>query len=97
MKYAIKPSKRFVKDLKRCEKCGYDMRLIKEAMVLLAETGTLPATYHPHKLSGDYVGCWECHIKPDWLLVWEQNDTELVLLMTNTGTHSDIFGKGKKR
>jgi len=73
------------------------MRLIKEAMVLLAETGTLPATYHPHKLSGDYVGCWECHIKPDWLLVWEQNDTELVLLMTNTGTHSDIFGKGKKR
>ncbi len=85
------------KDLKRCEKRGYDMRLIKEAMVLLAETGTLPATYHPHKLSGDYVGCWECHIKPDWLLVWEQNDTELVLLMTNTGTHSDIFGKGKKR
>ena len=51
----------------------------------------------PHKLSGDYVGCWECHIKPDWLLVWEQNDTELVLLMTNTGTHSDIFGKGNKR
>ena len=97
MKYAIKPSKLFVKDLKRCEKRGYDMRLIKEAMVLLAETGTLPATYHPHKLSGDYVGCWECHIKPDWLLVWEQNDTELVLLMTNTGTHSDIFGKGKKR
>ena len=97
MKYAIKPSKRFVKDLKSCEKRGYDMRLIKEAMVLLAETGTLPATYHPHKLSGDYVGCWECHIKPDWLLVWEQNDTELVLLMTNTGTHSDIFGKGKKR
>lgn len=97
MKYAIKPSMRFVKDLKRCEKRGYDMRLIKEAMVLLAETGTLPATYHPHKLSGDYVGCWECHIKPDWLLVWEQNDTELVLLMTNTGTHSDIFGKGKKR
>lgn len=97
MKYAIKPSKRFVNDLKRCEKRGYDMRLIKEAMVLLAETGTLPATYHPHKLSGDYVGCWECHIKPDWLLVWEQNDTELVLLMTNTGTHSDIFGKGKKR
>ena len=51
----------------------------------------------PHKLSGDYVGCWECHIKPDWLLVWEQNDTELVLHMTNTGTHSDIFGKGNKR
>ena len=97
MMYAIKPSKRFEKDLKRCEKHGYDMRLIKEVITLLAETGTLPATYRPHKLSGDYVGCWECHIKPDWLLLWEQYDTELVLLLTSTGSHSDIFGKGKKR
>ena len=86
-----------IKDLKRCEKRGYDMRLIKEVITLLAETGTLPATYRPHKLSGDYVGCWECHIKPDWLLLWEQYDTELVLLLTSTGSHSDIFGKGKKR
>ena len=93
MKYAIKPSKRFEKDLKRCVKRGYDVRLIKDAITLLAETGTLPANYRPHKLVGDYVGCWECHIKPDWLLVWEQNDTELVLLLTSTGTHSDIFGK----
>ena len=50
MKYAIKPSKRFEKDLKRCEKRGYDMRLIKEVITLLAETGSLPATYRPHKL-----------------------------------------------
>ena len=97
MKYAIKPSKRFEKDLKRCEKRGYDMRLIKEVITMLAETGSLPATYRPHKLSGDYAGCWECHIKPDWLLLWEQYDTELVLLLTSTGSHSDIFGKGKKR
>ena len=39
------------------------------------------------------AGEWECHIKPDWLLVWEQNDTDLILLMLNTGAHSDIFGK----
>lgn len=97
MKYAIKPSKRFEKDLKRCEKRGYDMRLIKEVITLLAETGSLPAIYRPHKLSGDYAGCWECHIKPDWLLLWEQYDNELVLLLTSTGSHSDLFGKGKKR
>ena len=97
MKYAIKPSKRFEKDLKRCEKRGYDMRLIKEVITLLAETGSLPATYRPHKLSGDYAGCCECHIKPDWLLLWEQYDNELVLLLTSTGSHSDLFGKGKKR
>ena len=91
MKYRIIPSKRFEKDMKRCEKRGYNMQLIKDAIMLLAETGTLPANYRPHKLSGQYGGCWECHLKPDWLLIWEQNDTELILLFTGTGTHSDLF------
>ncbi len=91
MKYTIIPSKRFLKDMKRCEKRGYNMQLIKDAIAQLAETGTLPATYRPHKLSGQYAGMWECHLKPDWLLIWEQNDTELILLFTGTGTHSDLF------
>ncbi len=91
MKYTIIPSKRFQKDMKRCEKRGYNMQLIKDAIAQLAETGTLPATYRPHKLSGQYAGMWECHLKPDWLLIWEQNDTELILLFTGTGTHSDLF------
>lgn len=91
MKYRIIPSKRFEKDLKRCEKRGYNMQLVKDAIMLLAENGTLPASYRPHKLSGQYGGCWECHLKPDWLLIWEQNDTELILLFTGTGTHSDLF------
>ena len=91
MKYTIIPSKRFLKDMKRCEKRGYNMQLIKDAIEQLAETGTLPATYRPHKLSGQYAGMWECHLKPDWLLIWEQNDTELILLFTGTGTHSDLF------
>ena len=78
MRYRIIPSKRFEKDLKRCEKRGYNMQLLKDAIMLLAETGTLPASYHPHKLSGQYAGSWECHLKPDWLLIWEQNDTELI-------------------
>ncbi|MGC4129045.1 MAG: type II toxin-antitoxin system YafQ family toxin [Bergeyella sp.] len=57
----------------------------------MQETGTLPAKYKPHKLSGNYAGCWECHIKPDWLLIWKQNDNELILLLMDTGTHSDLF------
>lgn len=59
---------------------------------MLAKTGTLPAEYRPHKLSGKYQGNWECHIEPDWLLIWQQKDLDLILLMVDTGTHSDIFG-----
>ena len=91
MKYRIIPSKRFEKDLKRCERRGYNMQLVKDAIMLLAETGTLSASYRPHKLSGQFGSSWECHLKPDWLLIWEQNDTELILLFTGTGTHSDLF------
>ena len=67
------------------------MELLRKAISLLAETGTLPATYKPHKLTGKYKGLWECHLQPDRLLVWQQNDTELILLFTNTGTHADLF------
>lgn len=73
------------------------MELLKVVIRLLERDGSLPAEYRPHKLSGIYAGSWECHIKGDWLLVWEQYDTELVLLFTNTGTHADLFGKGKRR
>jgi mRNA interferase YafQ len=59
---------------------------------LLAATGTLPRKYRPYKLVNFPGGnTWECHIEPDWLLVWEQNDMQLTLLMLDTGTHSDIF------
>ena len=68
------------------------LELLKQAIRLLEANGTLPANYRPHKLSSNYAGCWECHLKGDWLLIWEQNDTELTLLFTRTGTHSDLFG-----
>ena len=97
MKYKIIPSKRFEKDMKRCQKRGYDMQLIKDAILLLAETGTLPSEYKPHQLHGDRKGQWECHIQPDWLLIWEQRDQELILVMLNTGTHSDLFSKKYKK
>ena len=66
------------------------MFLLKEAMSLLAQTGTLPSKCKPHKLTGNYKDCWECHLRPDWLLVWKQNDKKLILLFT-TGTHADLF------
>lgn len=67
------------------------MESFETVVRLLSEYGKLPAKYKPHVLSGKYAGVWECHIEPDWLLLWKQNDTELTLLLLDTGTHSDIF------
>ncbi len=77
--------------MKLCKKRNYNLNLLKGLIDLLQINGTLPERYKSHKLSGNYADCWECHIKSDWLLVWKQNDGELTLLFTNTGTHSDLF------
>lgn len=89
--YKIVTTNRFNKSLKLCKKRGYDLSLLKQAIDTLQETGTLPTKYKPHLLKGEYKDCWECHIKPDWLLIWKQDDTELILLFLDTGTHSDLF------
>ena len=89
--YRVKYSKRFDKNLKLCVKRGLNVQLIFDAIQLLAATGSLPARYRPHKLSGNMDGIWECHIQPDWLMTWEQNDTQLTLLFLRTGSHSDLF------
>ena len=89
--YSINYTNRFNKDLKRCKKRGLDIQLIQNAVALLASTGPLPAQYRPHKLINQKIETWECHIQPDWLMTWEQNNTELTLLFLQTGTHSDLF------
>jgi len=89
--YSLTTTNRFNKSLKLCKKRGYDLSLLQIVIDLLLVDGKLPNQYKPHKLSGNYKDCWECHIKPDWLLVWKQNDTELILLLLDTGTHSDLF------
>ncbi len=89
--YSIEYTNRFKKDIKRCKKRGYNLQLLIDAIATLEETGTLPQSYKPHMLIGQYSGLWECHIKPDWLLVWKQDNTTLTLCFTNTGTHSDLF------
>ena len=73
------------------KKRGCPMDELRRVIELLMETGVLPVKYKPQKLTGNHKGQWECHIKPDWLLVWEQNDNEFTLLLLETGTHSDLF------
>ena len=92
MNYSIEQTNRFKKSFKNCLKRGLDPEKFKEVVRLLASTGSLPTKYKPHKLISQYCGCWECHIQPDWLLIWQQNDTTLTLIMIDTGSHSDIFG-----
>lgn len=91
MKYEIKPSSRFKKDMKIVKKRGYDQRLIMTVIELLANGETLPEKYRDHVLVGDYCGFRECHITPDWLLIYQIKDDELYLLLSRTGTHSDLF------
>lgn len=89
--YEIEFTTRFQKDLKRCVKRGLPLEELYNVLKLLKETGSLPPQYHPHKLSGKLAGTWECHIKSDWLLLWEQYDDKLLLIMTGTGTHADFY------
>lgn len=91
MMYAVRPSTRFQKDLKRIQKRGYDLALLTNVIKKLAAGEELPPKNRDHQLVGDYGGCRECHIAPDWLLVYEINGTELILYLTRTGTHSDLF------
>lgn len=91
MKYSVKYSTLFKKSFKKCLKGGCDAELFRKVIAILGETGSLPKEYKPHPLKGDYKGCMECHITPDWLLVWKQNDKDLILLLVDIGSHSDIF------
>ncbi len=91
MRYRIETPSSFTKALKRCIKRGLNYEHFETVVKLLAAEGVLPKKYRPHKLSGKYNGLWECHILPDWLLIWRQDDQELVLIMVNTGSHSDLL------
>ena len=88
--YRVFVTRRFKRKLRRCNARGLDIALLEKAVGILQAEGALPASYAPHKLKGRYHGCWECHIQPDWLLIW-QMDAALITLM-DTGTHSDLFG-----
>ena len=89
--YTVKPTTKFQKDLKRAQKRGCDMSLITDIIKKLASGEALPERNRDHALSGDYSGCRECHITPDWLLIYEIYNEELILYLTRTGSHSDLF------
>lgn len=84
-------SNRFKKDLKLAMERGYNMALLETVVECLASGQLLEKRYQDHLLTGEYGGFRECHITPDWLLVYQVRDTELVLFLSRTGTHSDLF------
>ncbi len=93
MAYSLNYTNQFKKSLKRCQKRGLDISALHTVLEILKEDGKLPEKYKPHILHGKLEGIWECHIKPDWLLLWNQSDAELTLILIDTGSHSDLFDK----
>lgn len=91
MSYEIEYTGKIKKDIKLALKRNFDITLFKEVVKLLEKDGKLPGKYKPHVLSGNYNDCWECHIKPDWLLIWTKNETIKLITLYRTGTHSDLF------
>lgn len=87
----IKFHSSFKKDYKRVVKRGYNVKLMEYVINKLAKQEQLSEKNRDHALSGDYMGLRECHITPDWLLIYEINNEELILFLTRTGTHSDLF------
>jgi mRNA interferase YafQ len=85
----IAQRKQFRGDLRRQKRRGKDIEELIAAVELLAEQGALPAQYQPHQLKGEWSGVWECHIEPDWLLIYTVTADEILLI--RTGTHDDLF------
>ena len=91
MKYKVQPSTRFTKDLKLCKSRGWDTEIIKKVIKKLSNGMPLEEKYKDHSLSGNWNGYRECHIQPDWLLIYRYTEDEPILYLTRTGSHSDLF------
>lgn len=91
MKYVVKHTTAFKKAYKRCIKQHLDISLIDDIIEKLANGEALEEKHHDHALSGSFAGFRECHIKPDWLLIYRVNNGTLVLTLIDTGSHSDLF------
>lgn len=88
--YEVKHTSQFKKDYRLAKKRGRDMKLIQEIILLLADGIKLPEKNRDHALTGDWSGFRECHIAPDWLLIYRMEDDVLALTLTRTGTHGDL-------
>lgn len=91
MSYNIRQTKKFQKDLKLIQKRGYEIKKLIDVVKILANGQELPQKYRDHELHGEYAGTRECHIESDWLLIYEKLESDLILILTRTGSHSDLF------
>ena len=91
MKYEIERTPTFKKDFKLAQKQGLDLNKLKEIIILLANGEPLPPKNKDHQLKGNYKGHRECHIEPDWLLIYKIQDDMLILTLVRTGSNSKLF------
>ncbi len=89
--YNLRFTNKIQRNIKLMKKRGKDLEKLKVVLNLLQKGEELPSKYRDHALTGDFTGCRECHIEPDWLLVYEIINSELVILLLTTGSHSDLF------
>ena len=92
MKMKFETTNQYRKDIKRVKKQGFDLSLLDDVIETLLEQKQLDPKYSDHALKGNYIGHRECHIKPDWLLIYAINNKKLILTATRTGSHSELFG-----
>ena len=92
-RFEVKLTTQFKKDFKQAMKRGLKIKLLGDVIAKLAMGEALPESNRDHALTGDWKGFRECHILPDWLLIYRIENDVLVLTLTRTGTHSDLFGK----
>lgn len=81
--------RRFKKDVELAKKRGNSIKKLEAIMRLLLDGKPLPPKNRNHKLQGDFRDCWECHIEPDWLLIYKKASTEIIFV--RTGSHADLF------
>lgn len=85
----IRTTGRFERDVKLAKRRGKDLDRLWTVVEVLQLDGSLEPRHRPHRLSGEWRGAWECHVEPDWLLIWRSDGGDLIL--TRTGTHADLF------
>ena len=92
-KYIVKETTAFKKSFKTAKKRGRDMKKLEKVLYILANGQEIPLTYKDHQLinSKRYINCRECHIEPDWLLIYQIINGDLILLLVETGSRSDLF------
>ncbi|WP_311496889.1 type II toxin-antitoxin system YafQ family toxin [uncultured Mobiluncus sp.] len=87
----LKTTAQFRKDYKRIKKRGYNLSLLQDVLETLCEEKSLDAKYKDHALMGAYKGFRECHVQPDWLLIYTIDKDKLILVAARTGSHADLF------